>query len=731
MNVFSCPSLIYQPKGIIMRRFSNIFRVLCIIVPALAFAWSTSCGGVANTLLSIAVTPATPSIAAGATQQFTATATYSDGTTQDITLTVTWASSDVTVAAFETPDTNGLATVIAAGTATISATDTDSGIVGSTDMTVAALSGTIMSLYSNGTNWNDYIANDGADMFTATDTACDAAAAGPGYNACLNGGLIRSVEVTGRGVCDGLTATDSLGVFNWVCDNTTNDVRMVSVGFADGMGLSDLVDFDTAAWQQMNMTVSRGGNAYLATDVTSWWGNTIVVNNTGAAMNEGEVHIVTVNNGSSYNSWANKATLLIKPGLTITAPPAATNMIDISSKDFVWIEGSIDATGKDIGVLFDVVRFSQLRNIKASNGNTFGIRLTNSSNNQIRYSTVANNLDSGIYFDNSTNNLLSDFSSTNNGAEGVELINSSSDNIFLNTTSASNEEGGVYVLSSTNNVFTNLSAPNDGSYGIFFGTVSDRNTLMNAVAVNQGGNGIWLNVSSNATFANIAMASAGTIGIRLVNSNNNYFTGLVKVGNNAADCAATGTDPGIDNNCDPQGPISDFGSPVTGVSLDNSFVAKVSSDSVNVNGATGTEIFGNITDWVNFENIFRGWGNEGIAFPDSTNQDPCTAGDCRIWDWSLVSADTIIRDVLSLPTGSDTLTHTWSNASTTTFLRNAVEILDDGIGNENGLCESNETCIYTPNIGSYQGHGSLISAGDFTDGTITGVTLMQYETNGR
>ena len=68
---------------------------------------------------------------------------------------------------------------------------------------------------------------------------------------------------------------------------------------------------------------------------------------------------------------------------------------------------------------------------------------------------------------------------------------------------------------------------------------------------------------------------------------------------------------------------------------------------------------------------------------------------------------------------------------TTTFLQHAVEILDDGIGNDNGLCESGETCLFTPNNGSYQGHGALISAGTFTDGVITGVTLLKYKVNGK
>jgi hypothetical protein len=67
----------------------------------------------------------------------------------------------------------------------------------------------------------------------------------------------------------------------------------------------------------------------------------------------------------------------------------------------------------------------------------------------------------------------------------------------------------------------------------------------------------------------------------------------------------------------------------------------------------------------------------------------------------------------------------------TVFLINAIEIPLDGIGNDNNLCEIAETCLYSPNISSYQGHGNLVSAGAFVNGTLTGITLMKYETNGR
>ncbi len=65
------------------------------------------------------------------------------------------------------------------------------------------------------------------------------------------------------------------------------------------------------------------------------------------------------------------------------------------------------------------------------------------------------------------------------------------------------------------------------------------------------------------------------------------------------------------------------------------------------------------------------------------------------------------------------------------FLHNSVEISGDGIGNDNDLCETDETCLYTSNIASYQGQGDLQSAGTLTDGdTITAVTLMVYSING-
>ncbi len=61
----------------------------------------------ASNLSSIAVTPATATLSAGATQQFVATGSFADGSTGDLTKTVTWTSSNASVL---TINVNGLAT---------------------------------------------------------------------------------------------------------------------------------------------------------------------------------------------------------------------------------------------------------------------------------------------------------------------------------------------------------------------------------------------------------------------------------------------------------------------------------------------------------------------------------------------------------------------------------------------------------------------------------------------
>jgi uncharacterized protein YjdB len=92
-------------------------------------------------LTAVTVTPSSPSVAVGETQQMTATGTYDDGSKQSITDGVSWTTSDASVA---TVSATGLVKGVATGSVTISATA--SALSGSTTVTVTASTLTSISI---------------------------------------------------------------------------------------------------------------------------------------------------------------------------------------------------------------------------------------------------------------------------------------------------------------------------------------------------------------------------------------------------------------------------------------------------------------------------------------------------------------------------------------------------------------------------------------------------------
>lgn len=125
----------------------------------------------AKTLKSIAVAPSSASIAAGATQQFTATGTYSDGSTANITSMASWTSSSTSVATI-TPA--GLATAVASGSSTITAAL--SAVSGTAKLTVSAASGRTLKSIAISPNPASF-ALGANQQFTATGTYSDGSTA--------------------------------------------------------------------------------------------------------------------------------------------------------------------------------------------------------------------------------------------------------------------------------------------------------------------------------------------------------------------------------------------------------------------------------------------------------------------------------------------------------------------------------------------------------------------------
>jgi uncharacterized protein YjdB len=114
-------------------------------------------------LISIAVTPATGSIARGTTQQFTGVGTFDDGSTQLLTA-LTWSSSETNVASV---DSSGMTTATGTGTATITAAS--GSVTGSASLTVTGA--TLVSIAV--TPANSSMAVGTTKQFAATGTFSD------------------------------------------------------------------------------------------------------------------------------------------------------------------------------------------------------------------------------------------------------------------------------------------------------------------------------------------------------------------------------------------------------------------------------------------------------------------------------------------------------------------------------------------------------------------------------
>ncbi len=517
------------------------------------------------------------------------------------------------------------------------------------------------------------------------------------------------------------------------------------------------------------MAKSNTNGIFINSSYNTLTGVTATSNTNGVFINSSSYNTLT---GVTATSNNNGVIINTSSYNTLTGVTATNN-----SDTGVYIEGV------DVGI-YNTSSYNTLSGVTAAN-NWTGVYISYFSPYNTLSGVTASNNNEGVYI-SSNNNTLTGVTAANN-YWGVNL-SSSSYNTLSGVTASNNRLEGVSLSFSSYNTLSGVTAANtkEGS-GVSLG-FSSYNTLSGVTAANNK-RGVSLNSSPNNTLSGVTATNNGEYGVYLMDSSDNYFTGPLKVGYNGTDdCYVyaggggppTATDPGLDDDTDPsdgandtasnglcteQG-ASDFVTATTGVTLAGSFAGKVSTDdTVNASDTLGTAIYNSISDW-NFENAFRAWGRDGSDFPSSDNRDRCESGACRIWDWSLSTGDTgdsggpALLGAFSLPTGDDTLTHIWNSPTIsgqgdcdtefpgslwnatdsvceTTLLRNAIEVQGDGLDNDNTLCESGETCLYTPNMGSYQGHGNLVDATDgagFTDGTppdgITGVTLMKHETNG-
>lgn len=415
------------------------------------------------------------------------------------------------------------------------------------------------------------------------------------------------------------------------------------------------------------------------------------------------------------------------------------------------------------GVYLETATYNTLSSMRLSGNGSYGLLLlTQSAHNLVSGVVAADNTYGGIALYSSPSNIFQaitamDSATTKTTSAGI-VLSGARNNIFAGVTASNNDEGVAIVNNSHNNLFLDVTATNNATHGVIL--YQESGNALSALAASNNDAGVSiLTPADNNVLTDVAAANNPYAGIALANTSNNRFSGLLKVGANGVDCNVTGgTDPGLDNNTCANNGTSDA-SLTVGITLANAFMGKVmNDDSQNASDSSGVASYPvdpAALDWTHFDNAFRGWGIDGSAFPNADQRGQWTTGTGRIWDWSLYSGDNgdgggpALLGMLALPSGSETMTWysttvpannaeceaivagaTLNGDCQSTYLRHAVELMGDGIGNDNLLCESNETCLYTPNIGSYQGHGNLISAGSYSDSSLMDITLLKYESNG-
>jgi hypothetical protein len=426
-----------------------------------------------------------------------------------------------------------------------------------------------------------------------------------------------------------------------------------------------------------------------------------------------------------------------------------------STQRYTWVEGQFRATDQyDQVVSHYSNSFGTVRRYQASGDPccSTGVYLNSASNfrlSQIRLNRLGN----GVYLELSSYIVVNDVvvSSPDTGVRLWLTTDSVFEGILVN-----GSNGNAFgILNSPRLVFHNVTGINNVTAGFNMGNGGSTH-LISAILANNAASAISLSGGSQSYLAQLALTENGSYGISLGTSTNNDTRGNIVFGNNNGggagfDCSnpSAGNDFGAGSTA-----CTDAGANFTrvpGATLAGSFVGQVlnGGDSVNDNIAanalngSGYLAFASVTDYFDFDFFHRAWNLATSQTPlASGNRGRCNTGtNCSVFDWRLSSADPngilningAFTNGAACPAsshGSESVTDLITGAADT-FLTNASEIRDDGIGDNDGLCEDNEACIYSPNIGAYQGHGSLGSCTfNANGGNVTGVTMYGYLTNG-
>lgn len=264
-----------------------IIKASLVLLVGIIATHMGSCSS-SSRLESIGVTPASEDLPKGSTQQFKATGTFSGGSTRDLTATVSWSSSAPNIIGISA---TGLATALAAGTATIQASQ--DGISGSQNFTVTSPAvASIAVAPANPSSLSGMTIPQGIPIqFDAIATYTDKSTQDVTSSATWSSSVPNVASVTATGVVtgvgtgnsviqaalDGVEGTSNLSVSavalgqlvvspqNPSISDATVTLPLKSVGyFSDGSTI-DLTSL--ATWSSSNVNVATVASAGVVTSV--------------------------------------------------------------------------------------------------------------------------------------------------------------------------------------------------------------------------------------------------------------------------------------------------------------------------------------------------------------------------------------------------------------------------------------------------------------------------------
>ncbi len=218
-------------------------------------------------LVSIAVTPANPTIADRTTQQFTATGTYTDNSIQNLTASVTWTSSATAIASISNASgSNGLATAVGVGSTSISAA------LGGVTSPSATLTASAATEYAYVSNQSDNTVSQYTIGIGGALSAIGTAAAGNEPNAfgidpsglylyvanwsdnTLSqytigaGGALTTIGTIATGSDPGSIAVDPAGPYVYVANYGSNTISQYTIGTGGTLSSNGTVATGSGPW---------------------------------------------------------------------------------------------------------------------------------------------------------------------------------------------------------------------------------------------------------------------------------------------------------------------------------------------------------------------------------------------------------------------------------------------------------------------------------------------------